>query len=141
MPKFSQSALARVSREASFGLIHLSSAVRLINASDISLNTLSFVGPALLVHSHFRRSRMALLNISSDWLDADSRASYMLLRNGDDFDLHLHPLVEPDYFYKTEKLLDVITPEGHICRVVLSKKTFYSNVEVVYVLKTDRGCD
>ncbi|KAI7294214.1 hypothetical protein KC343_g133 [Hortaea werneckii] len=82
---------------------------------------------------------MALLNVSSDWLDADGPGSYMLLRNGDDFDLHLHPAIDSDSFYKTEKLLDVITPEGHICRVVLSRKNFYSNLEVAYVLKIDRG--
>ncbi|KAI7202659.1 hypothetical protein KC316_g525 [Hortaea werneckii] len=79
---------------------------------------------------------MALLNISNDWLDADSTDSYMLLQNGDDFDLHLPPLVE---FQETRKLLDVITTEGDLCRVLLSKKTFYSNLEVAYVLKTDRG--
>lgn len=78
---------------------------------------------------------MALLNISNDWLDADSRDSYMLLQNGDDFDLHLPPLGEP----KTEKLLDVITTEGEHCRVLLIQKTYNSNVEVAYVLKTDRG--
>lgn len=82
---------------------------------------------------------MALLNISDDWLDADSKDSYTLLQNGDDFDLHLPPLAEK--FQKTEKMLDVITTEGDLCRVLLSQKTFYSNLEVAYVLKTDRGYD
>lgn len=61
----------------------------------------------------------------------------MLLQNGDDFDLLLPLLVG---FEEAETLLDEITVEGDICRVVLRKKTpFRSNVEVVYVLNTNRG--
>ncbi|KAI7511023.1 hypothetical protein KC347_g3808 [Hortaea werneckii] len=61
----------------------------------------------------------------------------MLLQNGDDFDLLLPFLVG---FEEAETLLDEITVEGDICRVVLRKTTpFRSNVEVVYVLNTNRG--
>lgn len=80
---------------------------------------------------------MALLNVSNEWLDTNNKDSFMLMRNGDDdFDLYLPPFAK---FKETEKLLDVITTEHEICRVVLSRRSTRSTLEVAYVLRIRRG--
>ncbi|GAB1736926.1 hypothetical protein NU219Hw_g295t1 [Hortaea werneckii] len=81
---------------------------------------------------------MALPNISSDCLNADSNGGYMLLQNGDDFDLHLTPFRDFEHFEEAKKLLDVTTPDGEICKVVLDRRTYCSTLEVAYVLKIYR---